>query len=193
MCGPAPTPPASKAAVPAAEVVALLVEHHRAFLRFVQRQVGSRELAEDILQTAFVRNLDKLDTIRDTAIGWFYAVLRNAIIDHRRRQTVTDKQRDRYVADVELSAALDDELRQVVCRCVTALAGTLKPAYADALQRIDVEGVPVKDYAQQVGISSSNAGVRVFRARAALRAQVARSCGTCADHGCLDCTCGTTG
>jgi hypothetical protein len=54
----------------------------------------------------------------------------------------------------------------------------------------DVDQVPVKDYAATLGISASNAGVRVFRAREALRKQVARSCGTCADHGCLDCSCG---
>jgi len=46
----------------------------------------------------------------------------------------------------------------------------------------------VKDYADEAGISSSNAGVRIFRAREALK-QVARSCGTCATHGCVDCTC----
>ena len=57
------------------------------------------------------------------------------------------------------------------------------------LQRVDVEGVPVKDYANQLGISASNAGVRIFRAREALRERVARSCGSCAEHGCLDCTC----
>jgi hypothetical protein len=50
----------------------------------------------------------------------------------------------------------------------------------------------VKDYAASAGISSSNAGVRIFRARAALRREVSRSCGTCAEHGCLDCSCGTT-
>lgn len=73
--------------------------------------------------------------------------------------------------------------------CVTRLADTLKPEYRDALQRIEVEGVGVKDYALEAGISSSNAAVRVFRAREALRKQLARSCGTCAEHGCFDCTC----
>ena len=77
-----------------------------------------------------------------------------------------------------------------MCHCVRALAATLPPAYADALTAIEVEGVPVKAYAAQAGISSSNAGVRVFRARAALRKAVARCCGACAtEGGCADCTC----
>jgi RNA polymerase sigma-70 factor (ECF subfamily) len=53
-----------------------------------------------------------------------------------------------------------------------------------------MDGMPVKAFAEATGISPSNAGVRVFRAREALRKQVVRSCGTCAEHGCLDCTCG---
>ena len=81
------------------------------------------------------------------------------------------------------------ELRGAICKCVGDLAATLKDDYADALRSIELDGVAVKDYAEQAGISTNNAGVRVFRAREALRKQVMRSCGTCADHGCLDCTC----
>lgn len=128
--------------------------------------------------------------MRDTAIGWFYRVLRNAIIDHHRREAAAGKRLERYALDAEAAAPRDDELHGVVCACVSALAGTLKPEYADALRRIEIEGVSVKDYAEQLGISGSNAGVRVFRAREALRKQVVRACGTCATHGCLDCTCG---
>ena len=165
-----------------------LVANHRAFLAFVQRRVGDRALAEEIVQEAFVRSLDKLDAIEENAIGWFYRVLRNAIIDRQRRQAVADRRLDAFAA--EQPAAEDLELRDTVCRCVGELARTLKPEYASALERIDVAGVPVKDYAAEAGITPNNAAVRVFRAREALRKQVARACGTCAEHGCLDCTCG---
>ena len=66
---------------------------------------------------------------------------------------------------------------------------SLKPEYAEALQAIEVTGIPVKAYAEQKGLSSSNAAVRVFRAREALKKRVIESCGTCAEHGCLNCTC----
>lgn len=170
------------------EVVATLVANHRAFLAFVQRRVGSRELAEEILQTAFVKNLDKLDTIRESAVGWFYTVLRNAITDHHRRAAAEERRVEKLASEAPAEAT-DDELRGVVCACVADLATTLKPEYAEALRRIEVDGLSVKAYADEAGISASNAGVRVFRAREALRKQVARACGTCADHGCLDCTC----
>ena len=171
-------------------VVAELVANHREFLAFVQRRVGDRALAEEILQDAFVRGIVSQEDVRDSAVGWFYRLLRNAIIDAQRRRAAATRRLDSYAQDAS-NAQDDDELERVVCKCVAELAGTLKPEYATALRRIDVDGLAVKDYAAEVGISASNAGVRVFRAREALRKQVTRSCGTCADHGCLDCSCET--
>lgn len=182
----------TKETLPSAEVVKKLVENHRAFLAFVEKRVSSRDVAEEILQSALVKNVEKFDTVRETAVGWFYRVLRNAIIDYRRRKAVADKRFESIATDAQANYGHDEELYGVVCKCVGELAGTLKPEYADALRHIDVEGVSVKDYAESIGISSNNAGVRVFRAREALRKQVVRSCGTCAAHGCLDCSCGSS-
>lgn len=176
------------------DTVQRLVENHREFLGYLESKLGNRALAEDILQEAFVRGLGKADSIRegDSAIGWFYRVLRNAVIDHARRKATANRRLEAFAQELELAEQEPDTMNQV-CQCVNSLAGTLKPEYADALQRIEVEGMPVKEYAQLIGISASNAGVRIFRAREALRSQVARSCGTCADHGCLDCTCSKAG
>lgn len=167
-----------------------LVANHREFLRYVERRVGNRAIAEEILQEAFVRSLDRGAEIQESVVGWFYRVLRNAVVDHQRRQAVANRRLDEFAAELETTGAGGQELANVVCACVGQLAETLKPEYADALRRIEIDQVPVKDYAESVGISASNAGVRIFRAREALRKQVARSCGTCAEHGCLDCTCG---
>jgi len=173
-----------------AEALAALVASHREFLGFVERRVGDRALAEEILQDTLVRSLERVGEIRESAIGWFYRVLRNAIVDHARRRDAQGRRIEAFAAELGATQPAEPELHSVVCRCVSALAETLKPEYAEALQQIDVEGAAVKDYAAHAGISASNAGVRVFRARAALRKQVARACGTCAEHGCFDCTCG---
>jgi len=171
----------------------VLVANHRDFLRFVERRVGDRATAEEIVQDAFVRSLDRGDEIRESVVGWFYRVLRNAVIDRQRRQAVANRRLDQFAIELETNPVGGDELAGelagIVCHCVAQLADTLKPEYADALRRIEIDGVAVKDYADTAGISASNAGVRIFRAREALRRQVARACGICADHGCLDCTC----
>jgi RNA polymerase sigma-70 factor (ECF subfamily) len=168
----------------------LLVQHHRELLRYVERRVGNRALAEDILQDAFVRGLEREGEIRESALGWMYRLLRNAVIDHARRDAVKSARLQAFAAELASEAEAESEWTRVACRCVVDLAASLKPEYAEALREVDVGGALVKDFAASHGISASNAGVRVFRARDALRKQVARACGTCAEHGCVDCTCG---
>ena len=80
-------------------------------------------------------------------------------------------------------------MKAEICACVSRLAATLKPEYAEALEAIEVAGTPVKAFAEQKGLSSSNAAVSVFRAREALKKRLTESCGTCAEHGCVNCTC----
>lgn len=175
------------------ELADVLVNQHRELLAFVERRVGDKAVAEEILQSALVRSLQKADAVRESAIGWFYGVLRNAIVDHHRRAAAATRRLERYAEETAVAVegrGGDAELRGAVCRCVSQLAETLKPEYATALRRIELEGASVKDFAEEAGISSSNAGVRIFRAREALRRRVMRSCGSCAEHGCLDCTCG---
>jgi RNA polymerase sigma factor (sigma-70 family) len=180
---------AAPASLQSKQLIAQLVDNRRAFLRYVERRVGNHALAEEIVQDAFVRSLQREDEIHDSVVGWFYRVLRNAVIDHQRSQAVANRKLDEFAAALEATTAGGEELANVVCACVNQLASTLKPEYTDALQRIEIDQVSVKDYAVTAGISANNAGVRLFRAREALRKQVARSCGTCAEHGCQDCTC----
>ncbi len=120
-------PPYWTAAIPVerapAPVVATLVANHRAFLSFIERRVSSRDVAEEILQNALVKNVEKFDTVRETAVGWFYKVLRNAVIDHRRRKTVADRGLDGYASDVAVHEP-DEELHHAVCKCVAELAST---------------------------------------------------------------------
>jgi len=183
--------PGEQDAILDGRAAATLLDNHRAFLRYLERRVGSREAAEDILQDAFVRNIARVEDVPDEGVvPWFYRVLRNAAIDRHRRQQVADRALEAFALEVGTTESPAPDLRAEICACVGRLAGTLKPEYAEALQAVDVEGVPVKDFAGAVGISASNAGVRLFRARQALRHQVVRSCGTCADHGCFDCSCG---
>jgi RNA polymerase sigma-70 factor (ECF subfamily) len=175
----------------AEEAVTRLAQSHRQFLSFLERRVGSRAAAEDILQDAFVRGLRRADTLRsqESAVAWFYRLLRNAITDHYRRRGAEQRALQRLAADPAPGGISEDELTEAVCRCVRSLVDTLKPEYASALRRIDLDGATAAEFAREAGITANNANVRVHRARLALRKQVEKSCGTCATHGCFDCQC----
>lgn len=178
-------------APPDRAAVDVLVEHHRAFLRFLERRVGSRAVAEDLLQDAFVKTLGRLDAVPGEAlVPWFYTVLRHAVIDRARRIGRDDRGLAALAHELDAAAVPPPDVHAVVCACIGALAGTLKPEYADAIRAVDLDDQPVKTFGERHGLSASAAGVRLFRARQALRRRVATACGTCADHGCLDCSCG---
>ena len=171
--------------------LAILLENHRAFLKYLERRVGDRDLAEDILQDAFAKLVERPDQAPadEGIVPWFYRTLRNAAIDRFRRQGVAARALDAFSRELETHTTPEDDMQAEICACVNRLAKTLKPELAEALQAIDVDGVPVKTFAERNGLTAGNAGVRVFRARQALRKRLAESCGTCAEHGCYNCTC----
>ena len=82
------------------------------------------------------------------------------------------------------------EVEAALCHCFEALLPALRPEYSEILRRVDLEGSRPADFAREAGLTANNAMVRLHRARKALRADLQRSCRTCADHGCLDCSCG---
>ena len=168
-----------------------LLENHRAFLRYLERRVGDRALAEDILQDAFAKVVARPEQAPtdEAIVPWFYRTLRNAAVDKFRRRGAADRAYEAFARELETHATPSTDMQTEICACVSRLAATLKPEYAEALQAIEVTGTPVKAYAEQKGLSASNAAVRVFRAREALKKRVIESCGACAEHGCLNCTC----
>lgn len=173
------------------DVIATLVESHREFLRFLERRVGDRAVAEDILQDAFVRGVGRVAVpLRDESVAaWFYRTLRSAVVDHSRRKGASEQAMAALSAELVAAAELDMQTGRLVYQCVRALAGTLEPVYAAALKRVEIDGLSVPAFAEEASISPSNAAVRLFRAREAMRKRVAVACGTCADHGCLDGSC----
>lgn len=176
-------------------VTQALWDGHRDFLRFLERRVGSRAVAEDLLQDAFVRGLAHQGELRDegSAVAWFYRALRNAIVDHHRRAGASARALAALAEELAAEADPGPEVKDAICRCVGRVASALRPEYAEAVQRVDVEGMPVRAFAAAAGITSNNASVRLHRAREALRRGVRAACGTCAEHGCVDCTCGAGG
>ena len=102
------------------DVVSSLVENHREFLRFLERRVGSRAVAEDFLQEAFVRGIGKAVTLRgeESLTAWFYRLLRNAVIDHYRRQGSSERALTALARELEEAQEPEAELAQAICQCV---------------------------------------------------------------------------
>lgn len=165
-----------------------LVRNHERFIAFLRPRVGSKEVAEDILQVAYMKGVEKVGAIRDdeAVIAWFKRLLRNAVVDYYRHQDAERRGHERYAAE---NADNVIELESTVCACVVELIPTLKAEYADVLRRVELDGQSVLDAADALGVTPNNAGVRLHRAREALRGRLLQTCGACTEHGCVDCDC----
>ncbi|HWR13995.1 MAG TPA: sigma-70 family RNA polymerase sigma factor [Terriglobales bacterium] len=168
-----------------------LLENRKAFVSFVRKHVTSAEDAEDIVQSAFVRSVEQGDTIRDTesVVAWFYRVLRNAIIDHYRKNASEARKAENLAREFGDAVEPAPEIRNEICQCLWPVMESLKPEYREALSLVDIQEKSLRHLAEGSGISENNAGVRVHRARQALRKQIQTTCGSCATHGCIDCRC----
>jgi len=138
---------------PRNELAAALVENRRAFLSFLERRVGHRDVAEDVLQEAFARSLEKVPLeSAESAVAWFYRVLGNSVIDHYRRSGAIARFRRSPASSTRKQSPTRRAERHLPLR-LAALSETLKPEYALALRRIDVDGVSVQDYANSAPAS----------------------------------------
>jgi RNA polymerase sigma-70 factor (ECF subfamily) len=170
----------------------ILLQSQARFLRFLERRMGSRTDAEDVLQTAFLRLVAQGESLRDDKklIPWFYQLLRNLVVDHYRHRGAVARLDASVAAETETTTTdMDEELFRAICTCVNDVIPTLKAEHAALVQRVDLGGEPLHRVADDLGITSNNASVRLHRARRTLRAALQDTCGACADHGCLDCGC----
>ncbi|MDC0710203.1 RNA polymerase sigma factor [Stigmatella sp. ncwal1] len=186
--------PSDKGLKPLSEAARrMLVSQYPRFRSFLLRRTGSESVAEEVLQGTLVRVLERgapeLEGTRRMA--WFYRVLRNALADHFRHQRVNARALAREAQEAA-GEVLQPALKPSPCQCLHRQLGALKPEYAEAVRKVDLEEQSLTEAAQSAGITVNNAAVRLHRARQALKKQLEKTCGACAAQGCLECDCART-
>jgi RNA polymerase sigma-70 factor (ECF subfamily) len=162
------------------------------FLAFLRSQLGDPVEAEDFLQAAYLEASQRSAPLRaeESSVAWFYQLPRNALVDLHRARARGAAPADLEDADEAALGLPPGQFQAAVRVCLEPVVDTLGPAHARLLRRVDLEGTPVPAVAVEEGITPNNsAGVRLHRARAALRDRLRRVCGACSRHGCLDCAC----
>jgi len=172
-----------------AEIVERVISQRERFLRFLSSRVEDAATAEDILQAAYLKAIERGSNIRDeeSTVAWFYRTLRNAVTDHYRGRSSKTKALEALA--LESPEAYEPEIKAAVCECIRDVIDNLKPEYRAAIAQVDLGETPVEDFAQSEQISPNNASVRLHRARKAVAKHLKSVCGACAEHKCLDCTC----
>ncbi len=170
---------------------ARLVEHGDALYRYAWSRVGDRELAEDLVQDAFLAALQSRDRFqgRATVRTWLLSILRHKIVDHYRRvagSLATVEPNPNGKSDPVLSRyfsgkgfwkhaiaswkapdqALEDrEFWDVFDRCLSRLPRSLSSAF---ILR-ELEELDNAELRRTLAVSEGNLRVRLHRARLLLR------------------------
>ncbi|MEQ7154225.1 RNA polymerase sigma factor [Brevundimonas aurifodinae] len=151
-------------------------------LRFLRQRLRSKEDAEDVLQefalkatqgARYLANPGKID-------AWLGVALRNALFDRYRRNASRARLNESirsqrpFSADNNAGDGLDPALS-----CLFRALGDLKPEAALLLRRAELQDTPLKVIGEEMHLTANNVGVRVHRARAALRHQMQAQCTVC--------------
>lgn len=150
------------------------------------RMMGDREETENVVQTAFLKAMEALDSFRGESAfcTWVGRIATNEGLEHMRRRRrsemlsldslATEDSDEGPVPQPELLADWREdpsrgveraEMRRILDRALDRLTPGLRAVFVLR----DVEGRSTADTAEALGIAEGNVKVRLLRARMALR------------------------
>lgn len=141
--------------------------------RYVRARAPQGHDAEDVVQEALLKLLQRPALPRDAARAWLFTTAQRAAADRWRRRS------NAAPLDADVTAPPDPDANGTeayLAGCLAPMLRGLSEADREVLRRIDVEGAAQADVARDLGLSGSTLRSRVQRARARLRAAIEACC-----------------
>lgn len=148
--------------------------------RYLGRFVGASE-AQDLTQEVFVRVSQALDGFRGESrlSTWIYRIATNVALDRLRAAgpAAADRQRpeEAPVAD-PAPAAEQQSIRKEMNECIRGFVEDLPADYHSVIVLSEFEELTDREIAEVLGISLEAVKIRLHRARARLRRELATGC-----------------
>jgi RNA polymerase sigma-70 factor (ECF subfamily) len=164
-----------------ASVETFLAEVAQPVLRYLERFVGNRAVAEDLQQETLIRITRGYADFAHRSAGktWAFSIANRVAADYFR-------QPDRRLQIVEIDEALDmvDPEREInervieseMNQCVRKVIDSLAETYRAALILYELEGLSIEQTAQTCLCSVATAKIRIHRARRRLKEALSQQC-----------------
>lgn len=166
---------------PAVDIVALYTAHRTHLLRFVQRYVGNREDAEDVVQNTFIeasRCAHRFSGLSKPST-WLFGIALNLARNQVRRRAadrfeLVDEDFMEQLVDLHADPAMLYELRQIAQK-VDCLLGGLPEKIRSTFEAVLDGDATYEEAAQHLQIPIGTVRSRVSRVRAAVRSEYGHS------------------
>ncbi len=172
------------------KLVEVYVNNHGRFRNYLKKYVNDEAIAEDLLQTSLRKAIESKNLGSSEAmVPFLFKIIKNTVIDFYRSRAAEKKKYLDLESELKTNSSQQNELENVICECLTDLLTTLHEDYAKVIELIDLRNEVTSTVAKKLGITENNLGVKLHRARLALKKGLEKTCGACTKHGCLDCSC----
>jgi RNA polymerase sigma-70 factor (ECF subfamily) len=155
--------------------------HSGALRRYLERMVGNRATADDLLQETLLRIARGLPGFehRSSVKTWAFTIATRVATDYFRRPETRAQIVDVDQAPEVSDSEMDVEGRLVIDEmnsCVREVIGSLPEDYRAALVLHDLQGLTAAATAEACGCSLATAKIRIHRARARLKKALEAEC-----------------
>jgi len=155
-----------------ASIAALVSAAHPHVRRFAYALCASEQDAQDAAQEALIVLFRKIGTLRATAAlsSWMFQIVRHECA--RRARAL--RRRAAPAPEPTMISAEEDVLRRLEAERVAVAIAALPADQRCVLVMRDVQGMPGRLVAQQMGLSTAAMKSRLHRARTAVRVELSR-------------------
>ena len=179
---PAPTPPDADLVARClrgdADAFDVLVRrYYRTAFAVALGVLGNRQDAEDVVQDAFVKAIDRLEDCREPAkfVQWMLVIVRNRALSHRTYRKIREtSELLPEIAEADDSPFVDAARSELADTLQSALA-TLSKVQREIVLLHDMDGWTHKDIADSLGITEVRSRQHLFVARKLLRERLGPS------------------
>jgi RNA polymerase sigma-70 factor, ECF subfamily len=171
-------------AAPPVDLEAAYAQTRRSLLAYLRRLSGDAQVAEDLMHDVMVKALTALGESREAPrnLGaWLHRVAHNAAMDHHRAlrpERPLDDEAAESIPDhsPDAEALAERGALEAISQCLRPIADRLPETYRDVVRAAEFEHRPLRDIADELGISVTAARQRASRGRRLLREDLEQCC-----------------
>lgn len=148
------------------DIYKIWINHSKDLKGYVRKRVSNENDVEDILQTVLIKITNYCETKNNVkhVKAWIYKITQNTITDFYKQSNKNTK------IAMELPQTTDThEFDENIYSWLHTFIDQLPAAYAEPLKLSDIEGVPQKTIADQLGLTLVATKSRIQRARKKLK------------------------